>query len=1105
MATLAGVDPNASDGTTTASVLFTDLVGSTELRSRLGDEVADDLRRRHDETLTGVVTARGGRVVKSLGDGLMAVFDAAADAVAAAVAGQQAIDSTVEADGEPVEIRVGVSVGDVTFEAGDCHGTTVNEAARLCGAAQGGQILVADLVRSMTRGRGGFVFESVGELELKGLPEPVPACRVAWERLAPSTAAGLPFPSPLKPPLAGAYIGRPDVRLALSDLWDETKGAGARTALLVGEPGIGKTRTAYEVARTAHDEGAVVLFGRCDDEMRVPYQPFVEALAWQVRHDPALPLGRHGGDLTRLVPELRGSRPDLGEPIVSDARTEEHRLFEAIASWLIEVARGSGLVLVLDDLHWATKPTLLMLLHTVRAATDDDVRLLVVGTYRDTDLDRTHPLSAILGDLRRIDGVVRIPVDPLDLDEVIDFVEQAAGHPLDDTTRALAVRAHEETEGNPFFVAEVLRHLVEIGAVRFVDGRWVVPDPDRVDVPEGVRDVVGQRLSRLSDTANDVLRAAAVLGRDFELPLVSALAAIDEDAVLDALDDAGRARLVEETDADSFRFTHALVRTTLYEELSASRRRRMHRQVVDHLVDRHSKDLAALAHHAVEAGPRDGSLTDAIAHVLAAGEQAQSARAHAEAEIYFHKALELIDEDEEPRTSERRIRALVHLGESERDQGDPTFRETLLDAARRAADAGNDALLIRAALANTRGFSSIIGDIDQERIDILNLAVDRSSGASVGDQASLLVRMAQELVFDESNRARSLELADRGTALVREQSDPSVTAFVLTSASSAQLVPERWLDRVAGAREAAAAADASGDPTLRALAHGWLTLAHLCVADLAGARAAIDSALTSVDDGASPFAEWWLRGVRCQFLVYDGRLDDALAENDALLSMGERIGAPDAGSWWGAVAFTLGLYRDPAVDLGDQAGVFADQFPRSPAWRSAHIYSLASAGRLDEAREVVDRHDHGRSTETGKDMFWFAALFQLARAASILRDVDLGRRITEALAPHDGAGVHFCLLFQGTIAWPRAHAALAQGLLDEAVGHLRSERAWASANLTAYLPPIEVELAETLVERGGPGDQEEARALLAPARAEAERLGLYGWVTRADGALAALG
>lgn len=1084
------------DGSTTASVLFTDVVGSTEVRARLGDEVADHLRRFHDDTLSAVITLRGGRVVKSLGDGLMAVFDAAADAVAAAVESQQAITASDQEQVERLVIRVGVSVGDVTFEGDDCFGTTVNEAARLCGSAQGGQILVADVVRTMARGRGGFNFESVGSLELKGLPDPVAACRVTWEPLRPMAKAVLPFPAPLMPPAQGSYVGRDDIRSMLAELWDEAKREGARTALLVGEPGIGKTRTAYELARAAHDDGAVVLFGRCDDELQVPYQPFVEALDWQVSHAPDMTLGRLVGELIRLVPGVAAGRPDIAPPIVSDARTEEHRLFEATASWVIEVARGHDLVFVLDDLHWATKPTLLMLLHIQRAAAADGVRLLVIGTYRDTDLDRSHPLAAVLADMRRLDGVRRIPVDPLDAAEVMDLVEQAAGHPLDGATRAVAIRTHEETEGNPFFVTEVLRHLVESGAVRFVDGQWIVPDPDRVDVPEGVRDVVGQRLSHLSESANEVLRAAAILGREFDLDLAGALAEVDEDGLLDAIDAASRARLVEEVDADRFRFTHALVRTTLYEELSASRRRRMHRRVLDRLVELRPNDLSALAHHAIEAGPQGGSLALAIGYVMAAGAHAQAARAHGEAETYFVKALDLLDEDDEPSTSEQRLEALCSLGEAQRDQGEPAFRESLLKAASAALEAGNNSLLVRAALANTRGFSSIIGDIDAERIEVLEAALVVAS--ALPDQALARAILAAELLYDADSRDRSLRLADEAIRLAGESHDPALEARVLSFAFQRIMVPERWFELIATARRLVEVADQSGDPTLRVSARQYLAITNLNIGDLAAASAAIDEGRHLLAGGASPFAEWLLRATGCQFLAYRGQIDEAVAENDAVVAIGDSIGAPDAVAWWAAIAAGISGIRDAGTSDADALGAFADQYPRGHSWRSGHLAALATAGRLDDCRAVIKEHGLHDPAQITRDVFWFTSMLNRAWAASHLRDAMLGRRLTALLLPYDNAVCHYTLFVNGTIARARAYASLAQDNLDDAIEQLRAELRWTASSSPALAVTSRVELAEVLVERSTAGDLVEAHELAVSSARDARTLGMPGWVHRAE-------
>ncbi|MGH2688958.1 MAG: adenylate/guanylate cyclase domain-containing protein, partial [Actinomycetota bacterium] len=264
------------------TVVFTDMVASTAQRARLGEEQADLLRRIHDGLLNSRIEAHGGRVLRAQGDGLVAVFPAASEALTAAVEMQQAIASYNHRRDAITQmaIRIGLSVGEVSSEKGDCFGLPLAEAARLEAAAEGSQILCSELVRLMARGRGGHRFRPIGFLELKGLPEPLPACEVLWEP-APDHP-----PFPLPPELA-VDASRPFVGRAVElEMADQLLGDPTRDRLgvlwLLGEPGIGKTRLATEIARRAHAAGAVVLFGRCSEELAVPYQPVLEALRWYV-------------------------------------------------------------------------------------------------------------------------------------------------------------------------------------------------------------------------------------------------------------------------------------------------------------------------------------------------------------------------------------------------------------------------------------------------------------------------------------------------------------------------------------------------------------------------------------------------------------------------------------------------------------------------------------------------------------------------------------------------------------------------------------------------------------------------------------------------------
>ncbi|MBK5288785.1 MAG: AAA family ATPase, partial [Acidimicrobiia bacterium] len=535
-----------SDGVLdTLTVLFTDIVASTALRAQLGEDVAEVVRRAHDSLIAEIVEGNGGRVVKGMGDGFLATFGSAARAVAAAVGIQQGIDA--QRFVEPrvtLALRIGIGLGDVTVEDGDVFGTPVIEAARLCAAADGGQILATSVVEALARSRGGHTFTSVGDLELKGLPDPVATVQISWERA--TDVAGVPIPHPLAA-REGAFPfrGREHALEELTTPWKRSLHAGTTSCVLIaGEPGMGKTRLASEFAQRAHGDGALVLFGRCDEELGISYQPFVEALTHHATFldgDLLSDLGAHPAELTRLVPELNDRFAGIGDRATSgDAEVDQYRLFEAVDSWLAAAAGTKGLVLVLDDIHWAARPTLLMLRHVLRSSTQ--ARLIIVATYRDTDLDRTHPLADLLADLRRVPEVERIPLGGLDRRGVEDLMEAVNQAELDGSARELAVAVHAETEGNPFFVGELLRHLAESGALVNDGTTWrLTTSVSEMSIPDGIREVVGRRLSRLPESTNAVLSWAAVIGRELRLDVLAAVAG-DQDQCLDAIDGAVDAR-----------------------------------------------------------------------------------------------------------------------------------------------------------------------------------------------------------------------------------------------------------------------------------------------------------------------------------------------------------------------------------------------------------------------------------------------------------------------------------------------------------------------------------------------------------------------------------
>ena len=377
--------------TSTTTVLFTDLVASTELSVRYGDRF-NEARRAHDALLRSAVEANQGRVIKGTGDGLMGTFATALDGLAAARAAQQSIHRLNQQGREPaLSIRVGLAVGDVSFEASDCYGESVIEAARLCAAASGDQILATELVRAVAGLRRADGFEPVGALELKGLPEPVLAVEVRWERLARSTT---PLPSRLAVPDA-SFVGRVDELDVLDRAHDAVRQSGQRQVVLVsGEPGLGKTTVVGHAVRGWHEAGTTVAMGRCEEEVRAPYRPFIEALAHLVASAPLEVLHAHvarqGASLLPLAPGL-ATRLDVPARISTDPETERFLLFSAVNDLLAALSQQAPVVLFLDDLHWADAGTATLLRSLATAA--DPARLLILGTFRGDELSGDHPMG----------------------------------------------------------------------------------------------------------------------------------------------------------------------------------------------------------------------------------------------------------------------------------------------------------------------------------------------------------------------------------------------------------------------------------------------------------------------------------------------------------------------------------------------------------------------------------------------------------------------------------------------------------------------------------------------------------------------------------------
>ncbi len=604
-ATESGVVAPASG---TVTLLFTDLVGSTELLVALGDDEAERLRRVHFGLLRDVALTHAGHEVKSLGDGLMVAFGSSVDAVGCAVGIQQAVERHNRRTGsDSLRVRVGLNVGEPIRDEDDYFGTPVVVAKRLCDRAEGGQILASELVRLLIGARGGFDFRSVGELDLKGLGQRVASCEVGWE---PAGTEGIALPAELARDQS-TLVGRAEELAALGAAWETARSGRLGVVGVAGEPGIGKTRLVSEFCRGAHADGATVLLGRSHEEAQAPYLPFVEALRQYIAACPIdelrLQMGPRRAILARLVPELGAAGEDARFAAANapggDAG-ERHALFEAVASLLGEVARSHPAILVLDDLHWADEASLLLVRHIARAAADTP--LLILGTYRATEVHDGDPLSAALAELRRARVLEPLELAGLGTDDVGTLIRGLGAELADGVADAVAQR----TEGNPFFVEEIVRHLDAGG---------------KLTVPASVNDLLRRRLARLSDPARRALSAAAVLGREFDLDVLERVAGDGGEDLLAAIDEAlAEQLLVAGSDRiGRFAFVHALIRESVHDELSAARRPQLHRRAAEALeelypsrLDEHA-DL--LAHHYVQAGDDVRSLDHQLRAARVAG------------------------------------------------------------------------------------------------------------------------------------------------------------------------------------------------------------------------------------------------------------------------------------------------------------------------------------------------------------------------------------------------------------------------------------------------------------------------------------------------------
>jgi len=900
----------------------------------------------------------------------------------------------------------------------------------------------------------------------------------------------------------GRFVGRSSELDALRGAFDDAVSGRTRIVMVVGEPGIGKTRTVEELAVYASVRGAQVLWGHSyEGEIGVPFLPFVEALRAFVRDlseagqllDPAAGCA----EVATIVPELRDLHPQVPELPPLDGEAERHRLFDGIAAFVTAATRIRPLVIVLDDLHWSDKPTLLLLAHLARRVRQS--RLVIVGTYRDVELERSHPLAETIAALRREHLYERVLLRGLPLEEVRAFIEAVGGQ---ETPGEFAELIFRETEGNPFFVAEILRHLVETGAIRHEGNTWVgTPESVAQNLPEGVREVIGRRLDGLSPECNAALTVAAAMPGGFTVDVVGTVAELDEDTMLDILDEALAAQVIRERRErpGTYEFSHALIRQTLYGELSTPRRVRMHRRVGDALERRFSDSVDAhlpeLAFHAYEAAP-GGDVDKAVAYACRAGDRAMSQAAYEEAARSYEMAIQASDlaADADPVT---RVDLLIALARACDRGGD-------LEACHRAGrEAGALAAQLRdpiragQAAVEYAGSFWISGarELDPHLIELFETATRLLRAMPEGTErdamlATVLSRYAGTLVMRGSSNARAL--AEDALTAARRSGDSRALAWALQVALMQRFEDE---ERRKILTELVDAAERSGDVALTQSTRSSLIISSL----YEQRRDEFEREVLAYVDGAA-------RSRVANELATGLQLEGSLAAIDGRYPDAERLIIESA-----AVARTLGL-TDVLANVGVAlAPVYRElgklaafesptrrivaETPDIPAWRAGLAQTLSEIGQADEAAAIAADIVAGGRASIPDNVLRRYTLAMLVEVAAATGQRDLLVTL-ETWGLHEAlAGGRAVILggqaYHGSAARYLGLAAGALGRHGEAVAH--HERAIAeheAMRAPGWTARSQYDLALELLARGEPGDVGPAAGLLNQVVETANSLGV---------------
>jgi tetratricopeptide (TPR) repeat protein len=874
-------------------------------------------------------------------------------------------------------------------------------------------------------------------------------------------------------------LGRARELADLHTALEESAAGRGELVLLTGEPGIGKTRLATTLGEVAAAGGHRVAWARGWDGGGAPaFWPWVQivrAVAADRKDDELrAELGAGARWVAQLAPELR-DRLDL--PEAGDLESEQARfaLFDAVTVFLRNAAAREPLVVLLDDLHTADLPSLLLL--TFLARTLGETRVLAVTTHHEAGPRRGAEVEGVFGELTRFGR--RIDLTGLEDDELRALVIHRSGA---DPSEELVHSLRELTEGNPFYSDELVRLLV-------AQGRLDRPLGERVRLlPDSVRDAIRRRLLPLRSEVRETLEVASVQGRDFDITTLERAAGISRAELLERVDDALAVQLVEEAPgpAGSFRFAHGLIRETLYGDLTATGRARLHAAVGDALEPTASE--AELAHHFVEAAPV-GDPGKALEHAERAGHEALAALAYERAADLFDAALAALDMLGAP-DDRRRGELLLLRGQAQMQAGGDAARATLMTAIDLARRVGDSDLLARAALS-LGGFGLSPGMVDDVLVAVLEEALEGISPAGSALRARLLVRLAVALYYSNAVDRREA-LVQEALGIARDLDDPPTLAYVLDQGHIATSGPYTTERGLAWAHELFALADDVGDPELAVRAHSWQIDLLLELDDLPGADMAIEALDRIATDSRDPRARAYIPLHRARRAMISGRLEDTEQLIHEGIALGWSLQDSTVPILAGAQLFWLRMGQGRLRELEDAVRQFADQLPAMPAWRVALATVYLHTGRPAQARREFDRLAESDFTAIPHDNVWSVAIALLAELSETFRDAERALVLEQYLIPLGNRNVVTPTgIFAGPVMRYLALTAAARGDVDLALERLGPAReACDRMDYRPMLAVLDVDEARWRARRNGPGDIEEARRLMKRGLARAEEVGV---------------